>query len=262
MSNADDLLRGGDLDGARLALVERVKRAPDDQPSRMFLFQLFCVLSEWDKAKAQLKVLTQLSPEAQMLAVAYNLAINAELEREKVFAGQSPPALLVNTSDWAGDLAIALNAAIQGREGDARQARARAFDAAPDTPGQLGDQPFDWIADADPRFGPAVEAIIAGKWGLLPFDGLEYIRSAGPEDLRDTVWYPVQIGFKSGQSVAGFLPARYPGTETSDDVQATLARATRWVESAMGEAGIGQHVLNLSDGDDRDLLSLRKLEFK
>ncbi len=30
----------------------------------------------------------------------------------------------------------------------------------------------------------------------------------------------------------------------------------------MGEAGIGQHVLNLSDGDDRDLLSLRKLEFK
>jgi type VI secretion system protein ImpE len=91
MRNADDLLRAGDLDGARQALVERVKRAPDDQPSRMFLFQLFCILGEWDKAKAQLKVLTQLSPEAQMLAVAYNLAIDAELQREKAFAGELPP---------------------------------------------------------------------------------------------------------------------------------------------------------------------------
>ena len=262
MSLAESLLRQGDLNGARAELVDLVKKAPGNVEARMFLFQLFCLMGEWTKARAQLSALAQLSPEAQMLNVAYNQAIEAELMRAEVFAGRAPVALLTKSQPWSQDLATALGHELAGRTAEAEEARNRAFEAAPDTPGTWNDVAFDWIADADPRFGPSVEAIIAGKWGLLPFDGLEYIRSAGPEDLRDTVWYPVQVGFKSGQSVAGFLPARYPGTDAAADPQAVLARATTWVETAMGEAGIGQHVLNLSDGDDRDLLSLRKLEFK
>lgn len=261
MSNADDLLRAGDLDGARQALIERVKRAPDDQPSRMFLFQLFCILGEWDKAKAQLKVLTQLSPEAQMLAVAYNLAIAAEIERERAFAGQAPPALLVNTSDWAGDLAVALNAAVQGRHDDAETARTRAFDAAPDTPGQFNDRPFDWIADADPRFGPAFEAVIHGRWGLVPFDAVRKITSDGPQDLRDLVWLPVEIEFKTGQGVAAILPARYPGTQGETDANLLLARATDWRDAPLGAQGVGQKLWSLGDDEEVGILALRQLVF-
>ena len=261
MSNADDLLRAGDLDGARQALVERVKRAPDDQPSRMFLFQLFCILGEWDKARAQLKVLTQLSPEAQMLAVAYNMAIDAEIEREKTFAGQSPPALLVNTCPWAEDLAVALNASVQGRDDDAQAARERAFEAAPDTPGQFGEQAFDWIADADPRFGPAFEAVIHGRWGLVPFDAVRKITSDGPQDLRDLVWLPVEIEFKTGQGVAAILPARYPGTRGETDANLLLARATDWRDGPAGPEGVGQKVWSLGDDDEIGLLSLRHLTF-
>jgi type VI secretion system protein ImpE len=261
MSNADDLLRAGDLDGARQALIERVKRAPDDQPSRMFLFQLFCILGEWDKAKAQLKVLTQLSPEAQMLAVAYNLAIAAEIERERAFAGQAPPALLVNTSDWAGDLAVALNAAVQGRHDDAETARMRAFDAAPDTHGQFNDRPFDWIADADPRFGPAFEAVIHGRWGLVPFDAVRKITSDGPQDLRDLVWLPVEIEFKTGQGVAAILPARYPGTQGETDANLLLARATDWRDAPLGAQGVGQKLWSLGDDEEVGILALRQLVF-
>jgi type VI secretion system protein ImpE len=261
MSNADDLLRAGDLDGARQALIERVKRAPDDQPSRMFLFQLFCILGEWDKAKAQLKVLTQLSPEAQMLAVAYNMAIDAEIEREKTFAGQAPPALLVNTSPWAEDLAVALNALVQGRDDDAQAARERAFDAAPDTPGQFGDQAFDWIADADPRFGPAFEAVIHGRWGLVPFDAVRKITSDGPQDLRDLVWLPVEIEFKTGQGVAAILPARYPGARSETDANLLLARGTDWRDGPAGAEGVGQKVWSLGDDAEIGILSLRHLTF-
>ena len=190
MADADALLRAGDLDGARAALVEAVRRAPSDQPVRMFLFQLLCVSGEWDKASAQLRALAQLSPEAQMLAVAYNQAVEAELFRAKVFAGEAQPALLVKSSAWAGDLAGALAALCQGRTDDAAALRDQAFDAAPDTPGDLDGTAFDWIADGDTRFGPAMEAIIAGQWGLLPFDCIEKIESEGPKDLRDIVWYP------------------------------------------------------------------------
>ena len=68
MSDANALLNAGDLNGARAALVDQVKRAPQDQPARMFLFQLFCLLGEWEKAKSQLRALASLSPEAQRAA--------------------------------------------------------------------------------------------------------------------------------------------------------------------------------------------------
>lgn len=261
MDNPDDLLRSGDLDGARAALVETVKRAPSDVTARIFLFSLQCLLGEWERAQAQLRTMASLSPEAQMLAVNYNLAIEAERNRAEVFAGQAPPAMLVSSSAWAGDLAVALGALAQGRLEEAEQSRDQAFDAAPDTPGDFNGTTFDWIADSDTRFGPAFEAIIAGKWGLVPFDAVERILSEGPRDLRDLVWLPVQLSFKSGQSVNAMLPTRYPGTEASADGALRLARGTEWSDQAWGQAGVGQHQWTLSDGTDVDLLSLRRLAF-
>lgn len=257
MSLAEIKLREGDLGGARAELVDLVKKAPGNVDARMFLFQLLCLTAEWTKARAQLSALAQLSPEAQMLSVAYNQAIDAEITRADAFAGRAPVALLTKSSPWSQDLVTALGHDLAGRADEAEAARARAFDAAPDTPGTFNDTAFDWIADADTRFGPAVEAIVAGKWGLLPFDTLDYIKSDGPKDLRDTVWLPVQIGFKSGQSIAGFLPVRYPGTETCENTAAILARSTDWID----DAPVGQHVLNLSGGEEMDLLSLRALRF-
>jgi protein involved in temperature-dependent protein secretion len=259
MADADELLRGGDLAGARAALIETVKRAPGDPRARMFLFQLQCVAGEWDKALVQLRTLAQLSPEAEMLGVAYRQAIEAERVREQVFAGQAQPAVLVSSSSWAGDIAAALGAFAQGRTQDAEARRDAGLDAAPDTPGEIDGASFEWIADADGRFGPTFEAVIAGRWGLVPFEAVASITSEGAKDLRDLVWYPVQIAFKTGQSVAAFLPTRYPGTTTSGEAELLLARRTDWRDGAAGQEGVGQRLWTLSDGSDVDLLSLRRL---
>lgn len=261
MADADELLRAGDLEGARAALVGAAKRSPTDQPTRMFLFQLLCLLGEWDKARGQLRTLATLSPEAQMLAVNYNLAIEAEQERGRVFAGTAPPALLVSSSPWAGDLAAALAALTQGRVGEAVEQRDRAFEAAPDTPGNLDGADFDWIADGDARFGPTIEVIIAGRWGLVPFEAIERIESEGPKDLRDMVWLPAVVAFKTGQSVNAMLPVRYPGGEHAQDNAIRMARSTTWRDEEWGAAGEGQHEWSLSGGRDAGLLSLRRLVF-
>jgi type VI secretion system protein ImpE len=262
MANPDELLRAGDLEGARAGLIDQVKRAPTDQSARLYLFQLQCLMGEWDKAQAQLKALASLSPEAQMLAVNYNMAIDAERSREAVFAGSGQPALLVGSSPWAGDLAAALGALAQGRTDEAIARRDQAFEAAPDTPGELDGRAFDWIADGDARFGPAFEAIIAGRWGLVPFDAIERIESEGPKDLRDLVWLPAVVAFKSGQSVNALLPTRYPGTAAQGDTSLALARGTTWRDEAWGQSGLGQHELSLSDGTEVGLLSLRSLVMK
>ncbi|SFS03767.1 type VI secretion system accessory protein TagJ [Sphingomonas jatrophae] len=261
MPSADELLRQGDLDGARAALVEVVRARPGDPEARIFLFQLMAVAGEWTKARTHLDLLAKLSAEAQMLAVAYNQALEAEIFRSAVFDGTATAPILTREADWAKDIAEAIKLAACGEANAADDARGRAFDAAPDTPGTLDGIAFDWIADADARFGPTFEAIIAGQYGLVPFSAVEKITSEGPKDLRDIVWYPVQIGWKNGQSVAGMLPARYPGTEHSTDGAERLARATSWRETPVGEAGSGQHLLALSGGEERGLLELRALSF-
>jgi type VI secretion system protein ImpE len=260
VADADQLLRSGDLDGARAALVEAVRARPSDERARMFLFQLLAVTGEWDKAKRQLAALAQLSAEAQMLSVAYGQAIDAEAERAAVFAGTARARQHV-ASPWAEGVLDALEHFAAGRIAQGEAAREAAFDAAPETPGSADGDAFDWIADADARFGPTFEAIIGGRYGLQPFDQVDRIESEGVRDLRDTVWYPVQIFFRTGQSVAALLPARYPGSEASANSAERLARVTSWIALPWGETGVGQHLWSLSTGEDRDLLSIRRLTF-
>lgn len=261
MASADELLAAGDVDGARAALVDTIKRSPDDQRARMFLFQLMCVQGEWDKAQAQLRALAQLSPEAQMLAATYNQAIAAEQMRAKAFSGEIPFTVLIASSSWVDDLAAALTAFHQGRISEGEDKRGQAFDAAGDTPGELNGERFEWIADADSRFGPAMEAVVAGRWGLLPFEAVAEIKCEGPRDLRDVIWLPVEMRLKSGQSWAAFLPARYPNSELEADAGLRLGRKTEWKAVPGGEGGVGQRVWSTDDGGDMGLLSLRKLAF-
>lgn len=261
MADADALLRDGDVAGARAALVDIVRARPADQQARMFLFQLFAVLGEWDKARTQLQALSQLSPEAQMLGVTYNQAIEAEKLRAAIFAGAQPMPLLLGDGGWAQGLAHSITLLARGEEAEADAAREAAFDSAPDTPGTINGQSFEWIGDADARFGPSFEAILGGRYGLIAFDQIAAITSEGPRDLRDTVWYPVEIAFRNGQSAAAFLPARYPGSEAATEAAEQLGRATGWAECEWGQQGSGQHVWTLSDGEDVGLLALRKLSF-
>lgn len=256
MTEADDLLRSGDIDGARRALVDIVRSNPGDVPTRMFLFSLLAVAGEWEKAKAQLTALAQLSPEAQMLAVVYTQALDAERERERVFAGEALAPIHGDVGDWAQGVAKALTLAAQGKGAAAESARLAAFDAAPDTPGEIDGTRFDWIADADPRFGPTIEAIIGGRYGLLPVAVIERLESEGPRDLRDIVWYPVEITLKAGPRIAALLPARYPGI--AEDSSERLGRATSWDD---GGRGSGQRLLALSTDEDRGLLSVRAIRF-
>ena len=254
MAGGGDLLRSGDLAGARASLVEDVKRAPGDQGARMFLWQVMALQGDWEKAAVQLRALASLSPEAQMLATVYSQAIAAEQTRADAFAGRAPTNVLVSSSPWIDSLAQALTAMARGEADEGARLREAAFEAAADTPGELDGGRFAWIADIDPRLGPCFEAIVAGKWGLIPFEAVARIKTEGPRDLRDVVWLPAELSLRSGQSAAALLPARYPGSErASGDVQ--LGRATDWD----GDTPLGQRVWSTDDGAETGVLGFRDL---
>ena len=260
MADADVLLKQGDLSGARAALVAQVKAAPTDAEARMFLFQLMCIQGDWDKAAIHLRTLAELDPAAAILAGVYSKAIEAEKLRADVFAGKAAPVALVSGVGWMDTLVEALAAFAQADRANGEELRDAAFDAAGDTPGTLNGEPIDWIADCDPRFGPCFEAVIGGRWGLMPFEAVESIATEGPQDLRDLVWLQATITLTSGSVAAGLLPVRYPGSERDQDPAVQLGRTTVWRETPIGEIGLGQKLWTTSAGEEVGLLSLRDLK--
>ena len=109
----------------------------------------------------------------------------------------------------------------------AQQVRDEAFEAAPATHGVIDDQPFEWIADADARLGPMLEAIVNGRYYWVPFDRIREIRIEAPADLRDAVWTPAYFTWANGGETVGLIPTRYPGTEASSRSEAALGAAHR-----------------------------------
>ena len=145
----------------------------------------------------------------------------------------------------------------------ALQARVQAAlpDAAPATPGVVGEQTFDWIADADSRLGPVLEAFVNGRYYWVPFDRLTRVDFEKPTDLRDMVWLPAQLTFDNGGEVIALVPSRYPGTPESSDGSLQLARKTEWRDAGHERwFGLGQRVF-VSNAGEHDLLSLRSLQF-
>ncbi len=262
MVKADELLASGDVAAARQQLIEEVRANPGDVGVRMFLFQMCALLGEWDRAKAQLETLAKLDPEARMLSVAYTQCIAAEATRADVFAGKVPAPILYPVA-WGDALAAGLMARQQGDAATADALYAEVFDAAPTTAGTTDTSlSFDWIADADPRLGPVTEAIIAGRYGLMPFAALESLSITPPADLRDTVWIQAEFGIVDGARVAGFIPLRYPGSEASQDAAIVRGTATGWAEDAGGEYPLGHRLFAFSDDSEVPVQELRELTLR
>jgi type VI secretion system protein ImpE len=255
-----DLLKANDPEGALRVLREQVRAWPADPRLRVFLFQLLCVMGDWNRAITQLKLCAELDPEATTMARAYREAIICEVFREKVFAGQKEPLIFGEPKDWIALLVEALKALAQDDAARAATLRERAFAAAPETPGEINGTPFAWIADADMRLGPVLEVIVNGRYFWMPFLAIAVLRTEAPSDLRDTVWTPGHVTLRNGGEMVALIPTRYPSTPVEGGGAARLARTTDWIDTGEGTfRGIGQRLLATDTGETA-LMDLRSLQ--
>ena len=135
----------------------------------------------------------------------------------------------------------------------------RAFDAAPEVAGRIDGQPFAWLADADSRLGPVIEACVNGRYYWVPFARIRQIKLEAPVDARDLVWMPAQFTWSNGGEALGLIPTRYPGSERSGDEAICLSRKTQWQSlGADAYGGLGQRLLTTS-ADELGLLDVREL---
>ena len=259
---AEEYIKNGRVNEALAALQKEVRDKPEDQRLRVFLFQINCVLGRFDKALNQLQVIASLNAETMLLAQIFRPVIACEMLRREVFDGKHTPIIFGQPMQWIGLLVQANELVARGKAAAAAELRDQAFEAAPATPGKVNGAAFGWIADADSRLGPVLEAIIEGKYYWVPFCHIKKLFIAAPTELLDLVWAPAQFVWANGGEASGHIPCRYPKTETADDDALRLARKTEWSEPAEGyNIGLGQRVL-ATDDKDYALLECRTIELE
>jgi type VI secretion system protein ImpE len=258
-SVAEQALTKGDARAALKLLTDEVRAKPQDAKLRVFMFQLLCVTGQWERALNQLNVSLELDPSTLPMVQTYREAIACETLRMQVFAGQKVPMLFGEPETWVALLIEALLRAGRGEPDAARDLRAQALEQAPTTAGTVDGASFSWIADADSRLGPVLEAIINGKYYWLPWNRLAQLDIDPPQDLRDAVWMPAHFQFVNGGEVVGLIPTRYPDTVLAEGDLLSLARRTDWVEKQPGEfSGLGQRLIT-TDSNEYGLMDIRSV---
>jgi type VI secretion system protein ImpE len=253
-------LRAGNLEQALADLHAEIRSKPADAPLRRFLFQLQCVLGNWEKALTQLQVLADMDAESSLLAQIFRPVIGCENIRAEVFRGKRTPLIFGEPQEWMGWLVQANTLVAEGQLKQARELRDRALEAAPAVSGKINDHAFEWISDADSRLGPMTEAMIDGKYFWVPFEHVARVVIEKPVDLRDMVWIPAKFSWTNGGESPAYIPVRYPGSEESADTGLRLARKTDWLEREEETfLGLGQRML-ATDGDNYPLLEVRTIE--
>jgi type VI secretion system protein ImpE len=258
---AEQAVKEGDLDAALRGLQDQIRKNPEKSELRVFLFQLLCVMGQWDRARAQLDVAGGLDDGTLAMVQMYREALQCEVLRAEVFAGKKSPLIFGEPEQWLALLIESLLVRGTERADQAEALRQRAFDDAPTSSGAIDDEPFEWIADADMRLGPVCEAVINGRYYWVPFARISRIDLDAPADLRDVVWMPAHFQFANGGETVGVIPTRYPGSEQHADPQVRLARKTVWTEAGTDVFwGAGQRIL-ATDVGEHPIMDVRTILF-
>lgn len=247
---AEQLIKEGRLDDALAALKDDVRDNPSSAEQRAFLYQLFCILGEWDKALTQINVLGDIAPKELLMVEYYRNAIRCEALRSGVFEGKRSPLMLGEPAEWMGLMVQAQAMVAQGKPAAAAELRDRAFEDAPAVAGTINGQPFGWIADTDHRLGPILEVIVQGKYYWTPMDNVRSVTIEPPGSLRDLIWARAEFVWANGGKAIGLIPVRYPGTTATGSDAAKLSRKTDF-EDLEGDycVGVGQRMWATDAGE-------------
>jgi type VI secretion system protein ImpE len=257
---AETLLHAGDPKAALDALQEQVKKQPTDSKLRIFLFQLLAINGQWQRAQAQLEIAGQLDSEAEPMVQAYRDVINCELHREAVFQGKSKPLIFGEPEEWVALLVEAQQAFANGDMETFLSLNAKAFEGAETRSGKINDETFEWLADADQRFGPVFEFIFNGQYYWVPMSRVKKLHTDKPTDLRDLIWVPAEVTWTNGGRLMVMIPARYPRIEGLSGLS-LMSRRTDW-EAHTDDIveGTGQRLF-ATDQNDYPVLQMRSIEF-
>src|SRR5438105_12596932 len=141
---ASDFLRQGKLNEALGALQNQIRNDPSNAKLRVFLFQLLCVMGQWERALTQLNTAAGIDPKSLLMKEVCQQLVQCEALRKEIFAGKKLPLVFGQPQEWVGWMIQANQHSAQGHHREAHELRDKALEAAPAVPGHLTASAFEW----------------------------------------------------------------------------------------------------------------------
>ena len=246
MTNIADLILGGDVSGARAALIDAVKRSPSDVESRYQLAEALIVQGDWERADNHLDLLSTQDPSWGVLVALLRQLLRAAKHRDEVFNEGRGPDLVTPTSP---EVETALRILLELREGgDAAAMREEADDRAPLLKGTIDGHAFETLRDIDDRTAYVLEMLTpTGKYVWAPWSAVVSLELRPVERVRDLIWRAAELDLLDGPTGVVYLPMTYaaPTSDLTDPLR--LGRATEWREQGGLSCGLGQRCLLVGD---------------
>lgn len=256
-----ELIKNGQLNEARAALVNEVKNRPADPASRTLFFQVLLFCGEWDKANRHLEILAELDPQLSLAVAQYQNLLTCERQREAVCAGRELPSYLPEPPGYFHQWYSACQALRQGDD-DAADRLLEMAASLPVVSGTINGQDFTGIRNADDTLAHALEIFAHDRYVWVPFEDIRELTVNAPQSLLDLLWIPASLTTWGGLSMNGFLPVLYPLSAQHPNEQVRLGRMTDWIAlGTTGYRGVGQQVLLFGERDI-PLLEIRDMRGK
>ncbi len=251
MSTAAELMKAGDIAGARAALVEAVKRKPADVEARYALAEALIVQGDWERVDAHLDLVSTQDPSWGTLVALLRQLLRAALHREDVFEkGRSPDLVTPPAPEIETALRILLEAR---RGGDVGPLRREADEQAPELSGTCDGRAFDTLRDLDDRTADVLELLTStGKYVWAPWSAIVSLELRPVERPRDLVWRAAELELRDGPTGVVYLPMTYQAPLGAASDAQRLGRETVWTERSGLTCGLGQRCLLIGE----DLVAL------
>lgn len=225
--------------------IEQIRDNPLNHNLRLQLLQLYCIAGQWQQAEKTLNQYLKLNPSDQQTRALFLGNIACELKRLDVYTANSPAMPYIENHDITiqqkivqqlqapntlNDLFLELHAQVQ-----------------PNFLIQLNDltEIQDEFIDTDIRFSHIFEIFEENRYTWLSLADIESVQFKPTEILTDLIWRRTEIILKNKQSIACFVPVRYPFTEQQHlEDNLLYARSTNWENLGDFAVAFGQKTLS------------------
>lgn len=262
---SEALLKQNNLVDALADLKKDIASDPSDANKRWFLFQLFCLTSEYERAQEQLKLAAQLNDDFQSAFLVYSRVLASELFREKVVvSAEETPLMLGEPEEWMAKLFESNRLLGQQKLEAATKLRQEVYDAQTVASGKCNDIRFEWICDQDSRFAGNIECFLNGKYYWLSLSQVKELTLDVDTQARsyiDILYPQARLVLKTEAELDVILFARYPGRYSPESPKLAMNRLTEWDDlNDCNVLGRGQRMF-CADSGDFPLLELKSLTF-
>lgn len=225
--------------------IEQIRNNPLEHNLRLQLLQFYCLSGLWQQAKKTLNQYLKLNPTDQQTRALFVGNIECEISRLMVFNGKA----MASAYSKANQQVALQNQIIQQIENPIQFNRIflelHQY-SSPNLRLQLNDQAelMDEFIDTDIRLSHVFEVFEENRYTWLSLDEIESVQFKPTEILTDLIWRRTVIVLKNKQSIACFVPVRYPFNEDQSlDDNLVYARSTVWENHGDFSTALGQKTL-------------------